>query len=126
MVPFTSPRLVTVSSEAWLSTSTSALPMPSTSSSADSATRARSRLCREMPVEEQGELLARAGREGTRIGDDRAAEGLGASVPARLRDERDDATEHFLGRGHVLHEIGHHRLNGDRVVLLVPHVVVGE
>src|SRR5262245_31005843 len=127
MVPFTSPSLATRSSSAWLSTSTRALPMPTTSSSAGSATAPTlsRRLCWEMTVEQKPQALPELRWEGSRIGDDRVPERIGAAVRAGLGHEREDPPQHFLGGRHVLHEVGHDRLDGDRVVLLMPDVVVG-
>src|SRR5215813_14659842 len=126
MLPLTRPSFVTRSSSAWVSTSTMALPMPSTSRSAGSATAPPRGARREMAIKEQGELAAHARREHARIGDHGGLEGIGTSLRARFGHERDDPAEHLPGRGYVLHEIGDHGLHGDRVVLVVPDVVVGD
>src|SRR5215471_20759274 len=126
MLPFTKPSWATRSSSACDSTSTIALPIPSTSRSAGSGTAATRGARREMAIEEQGELAAHPGREHARIGDHGGLEGIGTSLRARFWHERDDPAEHLPGRGDVLHEIGDHGLHGDRVVLVVPDVVVGD
>src|SRR5215470_4137658 len=126
MVPLTRPSFVTRASSAWVSTSTSALPMASTSRSAGSAMAASGGARKEMPIEEQSELAAHPRREHARIRDHGGLESIGTSLRARFGYERDDAAEHLIGRGYVLHEIGDHCLHGDRVVLVVPDVVVGD
>ncbi len=80
---------------------------------------------REVPVEEDAEALARRGREGRRIGDDRGGERARAPRPARLAKARQHPAQHHAGRRDVLVEVRDHRLDAHRVVLLVPDVVVG-
>src|SRR5215813_4930198 len=126
MLPFTKPSWATRSSSACDSTSTMALPMPSTSRSAGSAMAAPRGARGEVTIEEQGELAAHPRREHARVGDHGGLEGIGTSLRARFGHERDDPAEHLPGGGYVLHEIGDHGLHGDRVVLVVPDVVVGD
>ena len=105
-------RPATNPSDAWLSTSTSALPMPSTSMLAR-VSHGGPCLRREIPIEEQGEPLAGAGREaaGSVMTALASASGTRRRTTCPPRDAR---AEHDLGGGHVLHEIGHHRLHGHR------------
>src|SRR6266542_5582700 len=81
--------------------------------------------CREMPGEEQVEALPGPRREVLRSGDDRVPERLRAPAAASVPDERDDPAQDILGHRDILHEVGNHGLDGDGIVLRMPHVVVG-
>src|SRR6266851_9077235 len=110
MVPFTRLWRARNPSSAWVSTSTSALPIPTTSSSRESAT-APLALRGKVAIEQHAEPLAGARRERLGIGDHRAGQRIAAAAGAGLAHARDDAPEDDLRGGHVLPQVGHDRLH---------------
>src|SRR5678816_1118078 len=83
MVPFIRPCRLTRLSSAWVSTSTSALPMPTTSSSPLATARLPSLGGRggpgEVAVEQERQVPAGPRREELRVGDDRAGQRVAAA-----------------------------------------------
>src|SRR5688572_24848251 len=116
IVPFDSPWRWRKSSPAWVSTSTSALPTPTTSSSATSPLPRLRAADRKVLADEQIEAPARRQRKCRRAGDHCALEQGRALACALAADGRDQSAQHVLGGGHVLQEVGNHRLHRDRVV----------
>src|SRR5262245_12032250 len=102
------PRLSTNSSEVWLSTSTSALPIATTSNVGSATGLASPRRGTadpgQMPVDQEGEPLPRARRDARGIGDERLGERLrAAALAARARRHpRQSAAQQVTGGGHVL------------------------
>src|SRR6266403_2258487 len=109
MAPLVNPWAWRNASLAWLSTSTSALPMPTTSSSATPRLLSLLGGQREVLAEQQVEPAAGGQRERRRLGDDGVAEQLRAGARPRRAHRGNDPAQEVLGRRHVAQQDLDHR-----------------
>src|SRR5262249_41763355 len=123
IVPLTRSCRRRKASPSWEMTSTSALPIPTTSSSSRSLTTSAPR---EIATDEQVQSFSRRRRERLRIRDHRTGEQPRALARPGRADRGDQPTQHFLRGRHVVQQIPDHGLDADRLVRLVPDVVVGD
>src|SRR5688500_4951420 len=117
-------------SSAWAMTSTIALPMAVTSNvrlfmcEVSEAVRKSGAL--EVFADERRQIARRLGRNRVGPGDQRVFERGGALAGAFERQPIDRAGDDLLRRLRVLRQVRDHQIDGDRVVLGMPAVIVGD